>query len=416
MPGLKAVHLPQSFRMSDKIVARPRSNTGVGALLEYNGCWLSFLPYALEKYNTMLKLAESANAPRTRLLRCFVAVALAISASAASANDMQDANQLLRSGQHQQALERVNKVLAAKPRDAQGRFLKGLILTEQGNTKEAIPIFQKLTEDYPDLPEPYNNLVVIYAAQGQYDKARASLEQSIRTHPSYATAYENLGDVYSKLASQAYDKALQLDSSNAAAQNKLALVRELVGGAPRGSATAVASKAPTASTKAPVVVAVAAAPIETKPAAPAPVSPAIEAKPAVPVAGPAAPEKTAEKPVAKKPAAGSDEVLQVLNGWASAWSGKNVDRYLAFYAKDFKPPKGEKRTEWEQGRRTRIMAPKQISVETDSPKVTMAGDKQASVTFRQRYKSDSISASSMKTLVLVKTDGNWRIQQEKVGN
>ena len=88
----------------------------------------------------------------------------------------------------------------------------------------------------------------------------------------------------------------------------------------------------------------------------------------------------------------------------------------AFYAKDFKPPKGEKRTEWEQGRRTRIMAPKQISVEADSPKVTMTGDKQASVTFRQRYKSDSISASSMKTLVLVKTDGNWRIQQEKVGN
>ena len=149
---------------------------------------------------------------------------------------------MLRSGQHQQALERVNKILAAKPRDAQARFLKGLILTEQGNTKEAVPIFQKLTEDFPDLPEPYNNLAVIYAAQGQYDKARASLEQSIRTHPSYATAYENLGDVYSKLASQAYDKALQLDSSNSAAQNKLALVRELVGGAPRGAAATTSSK------------------------------------------------------------------------------------------------------------------------------------------------------------------------------
>src|SRR2546425_9737176 len=75
-------------------------------------------------------------------------------------------------------------------------------------------IFTKLTQDYPELPEPYNNLAVIYASQGQYEKARAALEQSIRTHPSYATAYENLGDVYAKLASQAYDKALQLDSSN----------------------------------------------------------------------------------------------------------------------------------------------------------------------------------------------------------
>jgi len=378
------------------------------------------LSYGLEKYNTMLKLAGSAKTSGKWLLQVFAALALA-AASVAQADDIQDASQLLRSGQQQQALDRVNKILAAKPRDAQARFLKGLILTEQGNTKEAIVIFQKLTEDYPDLPEPYNNLAVIYAAQGQYDKARASLELSIRTHPSYATAYENLGDVYSKLASQAYDKALQLDSSNSAAQNKLALVRELVGGAPKGSAAAVAAKAPV---KPPVTVA--AAPAETKPApapaaasapapapAPAPAAAAPESKPAAP----AAPEKAAEKPAPKPAAAtGNDEVLQTLNGWASAWSKKNVDAYLAFYAKDFKTPKGEPRAEWEQGRRTRILAPKSISVETDSPKVSMTGDKQASVTFRQRYKSDAISANSMKTLVLVKTDGAWRIQQEKVAN
>src|SRR5215510_3411071 len=146
-------------------------------------------------------------------------------------------------GPRQQALERVNKVLAGKPKDPQARFLKGLIYAEQGNPKEASEIFLKLTQDYPDLPEPYNNLAVIYASQGQYDKARAALEQSIRTHPSYATAYENLGDVYAKLASQAYDKALQIDSSNAAAKNKLSLVRELVG-RPAPAAVAVAPKEP----------------------------------------------------------------------------------------------------------------------------------------------------------------------------
>jgi Flp pilus assembly protein TadD len=402
--------------MSDKIVARPLPDTGVEALLEYNARWLSFITYGLEKYNTMLKLAGSANASRNGFLHGFCVVALAIVSGAATADDLQDASQLLRSGQHQQALERVNKVLAAKPRDAQGRFLKGLILTEQGNTKEAIPIFQKLTEDYPDLPEPYNNLAVIFAAQGQYDKARASLEQSIRTHPSYATAYENLGDVYTKLASQAYDKALQLDSSNAAAQNKLALVRELVGGAPRGTTTAVASKAPA---KAATVVAAAPAEVKTAPAAPAPApaAPAAEVKAAAPPAPPPVAEKAVEKAVPKKSAPnGNDEVLQALHGWSSAWSRKNVDGYLAYYARDFKPPKGETRSEWEQGRRSRILAPKQISVETESPKISMTGDKHASVTFRQRYKSDSISASSMKTLVMVKTDGAWRIQQEKVAN
>ena len=351
----------------------------------------------------MLKLVGSGKASRTQLLRTCTAFALIAIATVARADDIQDASQMLRSGQHQQALERINKVLAAKPRDAQARFLKGLILTEKGDTKEAVLIFTKLTEDYPDLPEPYNNLAVIYAAQGQYDKARGALEQSIRTHPSYATAYENLGDVYSKLASQAYDKALQLDSSNAAAQNKLALVRELVGGAPRGTTAAAAAK-PAA--KPPVVVAAAPAP-EAKPAAPAPTPTA------------AAPEKAAPKPAPAAPAApaaGGDDVVQVVNGWAAAWSKKDVNAYLAFYAKDFKTPNGEERGAWEHARRTRILAPKSISVEANSPKVSMTGDKQASVTFRQNYKSDTLSANGMKTLVLVKTDAGWRIQQEKVAN
>src|SRR5512147_424252 len=185
-----------------------------------------------------------------RALAAVAAALLCAGAASAQSDDVQEASKLLKAGQHQQALERVNKVLASKPRDPQARFLKGLIYTEQGNTREAIDVFTKLTQDYPELPEPYNNLAVIYASQGQYEKARTALEQSIRTHPSYATAYENLGDVYAKLASQAYDKALQIDSANSGAKNKLSLVRELVGGS--GSVTvAAAGKAPTVATPTP---------------------------------------------------------------------------------------------------------------------------------------------------------------------
>src|SRR3981189_2025626 len=169
-------------------------------------------------------------APYASLRRGLTALCAAVLCSAlpVRGDDLQDASKFLKAGQHSQALERVNKGLKAKPRDPQARFLKGIIVTEQGNSKEAIEIFTRLTQDYPELPEPYNNLAVIYASQGQYEKARAALERSIRTHPSYATAYENLGDVYAKLASQAYDKALQLDSSNSGAKNKLSLVRELM--------------------------------------------------------------------------------------------------------------------------------------------------------------------------------------------
>ena len=334
-----------------------------------------------------------------RLRFAVLAAALVCVSAAARGDELAEAGKLLRSGQHQEAMERVNKLLAAKPRDPQARFLKGLIYTEQGNTREAIEMFRKLTEDYPELPEPYNNLAVIYASQGQYDKARAALERSIRTHPSYATAYENLGDIYAKLASQAYDKALKLDSSNAGAQNKLALVRELVGNSPRDAA--------------PLTVAAA----EQKPA-PAKAAPA---KPAPAAAAPAKP--AAQKPAARdQPApqaapADQAEVIAAVNAWAQAWSRKDADAYLAFYAKDFRTPKGEARSDWENARRQRLQAPKSISVSVEEPKVSRRDDTRASVTFRQDYKSDFLSSRSTKTLVMVKSgDGRWQILQEQVAN
>ena len=334
--------------------------------------------------------------------------ALLATSSPAFADDVADAAKLLKSGQHQQALERVNKVLATKPKDARARFLKGLIFAEQGNTKDATEMFLSLTKDFPDLPEPYNNLAVIYASQGQYDKARGALEQSIRTHPSYATAYENLGDVYAKLASQAYDKALQFDSANPAAKNKLALVRELVGGSAPGKPVAVAMT-PTAP---------AAAQVPATPAVPAaPTAPKDTAKAPVVVAAVEPVKPVAEKPIAPKAGNSSAEVLQAVNAWAKAWSAKDVDGYLALYGKDFKTPGGEPRAEWEKGRRQRISAPKSISVTIEAPKVSIGADGQASVTFRQSYRSDVVkAANATKTLVLARTEGRWLIQQERVGN
>src|SRR5574343_1868732 len=158
-----------------------------------------------------------------------IALGLALGFSGvALADNIPEVQRLIKQGQFPQALEKVDAYLSGKPKDAQGRFLKGLIFTEMNRPADAIGVFTKLTEDYPELPEPYNNLAVLYAQQKQYDKARTALEMAIRTHPSYAIAYENLGDVYAKLASQAYDKALQLDDSNSATQNKLALIRDLI--------------------------------------------------------------------------------------------------------------------------------------------------------------------------------------------
>ena len=338
-----------------------------------------------------------------RLAALIVGLTLA-AVSHAQSDDLQDISRLLKQGQHVQALERVNQYLATRPRDAQGRFLKGLILVEQNKVADAIDVFTRLSQDYPELPEPYNNLAVLYAAQGQYEKARQSLEMSIRTHPSYATAHENLGDVYTKLASQAYDRALQLDSSNSAAQTKLSLVREMILGT---TARAAARTEPAKAAEASKATVLAAAPKASTAGAP-------EARlaPEPKSAAGKAPEKQADKGAA----AGSEDVSKAVLGWAQAWSKKDVDTYLAYYARDFKTPNGEPRGEWEKARRQRITAPKRIEVSVDGLKVTAIDANGAKISFRQHYRSDSLKVDSSKTLVMVRVDGKWLIKQERVGN
>lgn len=134
---------------------------------------------------------------------------------------------LMKAGRNDEALERADARLKDNPRDAQVRFMRGVILAEQGKTIEAALVFEALNQEFPELPEPYNNLAVIHAAQGRYDSAQRLLQQALAAQPNYATAYENLGDLYLSMAEQAYGKALGLDADNRAAKAKLETAREL---------------------------------------------------------------------------------------------------------------------------------------------------------------------------------------------
>ena len=158
---------------------------------------------------------------------------LATGIACAQERELVRAEELLKQKQHAQALQRVESYLASRPKEARGRFLKGLILTEQKKSADAIRVFVDLTNDYPELPEPYNNLAVLYAAQGDYEKARLALEMAVRANPGYAIAHENLGDIYSRMAGQSYDKASKLDKTNRSAPLKLKAVNEMLSGAPR---------------------------------------------------------------------------------------------------------------------------------------------------------------------------------------
>jgi len=388
-----------------------------------------------------------------RLAAGFAAAWLAIAgatALAAPADDLKEAQKLYGQGKLQPALDKVEVFLKTSPKDPQGRFLKGLVLTEQKRTDDAIKVFTGLTEDYPELPEPYNNLAVLYASQGNYEKARAALELAIHTHPTYATAHENLGDIYAELASRAYDRALQLDKNNTSAQVKLAMVKDLFsaqkvasraqstksGETPAKAATPATPAAPAKPAPAPAAEPVKPAPPPVETAKPAPgTEPKKPAVVASNTANPSTPPSTPAEsaPARSRPGAGaqspkpapdaatelgtSDAKAQVnaaVAGWAKAWSAKDVKGYLAAYAPDFELPKGDTRASWEKQRTERIERPKSIEVEAQVLSAQVDGN-EATVKIRQSYKSDTLKSHSTKTLKLEKSGERWLIKQERVG-
>lgn len=317
-------------------------------------------------------------------------VTACLSSTGAWADDYADVSRLLRAGQFNEALAKADQYLAGKPRDPQMRFIKGVVQTEAGKTNDAIATFTQITQDYPELPEPYNNLAVLFAGQSQFDKARAALEMAIRTNPSYATAHENLGDVYARLASQAYGKALQLDASNSGVQPKLALIRTLFSADSRATqrpavtAPAAPASASTGAAKSPATVAV------VKP-------PSAVVPPAVPAGG------NSQK-----------EVETAVRAWAEAWSSKDMAGYLASYGPSFDTPGSQPRKAWESDRRARIVGKSRISVKVSNLSVDIKGDR-ATARFKQDYDADSLSVSSRKTLELAKSGDRWVIVKESTG-
>ena len=375
-----------------------------------------------------------------------LAVTLALVAAPAWADDYADVGQLLRSGKLAEAMVKAEGYLATNPRDPQMRFLKGVVQRDSGKQADAIVTFTKLTEDFPELPEPYNNLAVLYAGQSQFDKARASLEMAIRTNPSYATAHENLGDVYAKLASQAYNKALQLDSANVGVPPKLALIRELFNPSAKGQRPAAA--VPAGAVAVPAVAAAVPAVVAARPASPAsfvavvppklppPAAPAAApaaAAPAVAVAaapaiaaavpaparsstpeGPAKTPKDTAKDAAKDTTKDAKDAELAVRAWATAWSAKDMSAYLAAYGKEFSPPANQARRAWEEDRRARITSKSSISVKLENLTVSVSGGK-AVAKFRQDYKASGLAVSSRKTLELVKSGDAWVIARESTG-
>lgn len=317
-------------------------------------------------------------------------VLLMLSSQTVLATPAEDARALMGRDQNAEALKKLDDHLARNPQDAEARFTRGLVLVKLNRVDDAIKVFATLTRDYPQLPEPYNNLAVLYAQQGNYEKARDALEAALATHPSYPTAHENLGDIYAALAGAAYNRALMLDQANQTVRSKLNLIAQL-DHVPANALSSTRQPAP--------------APRQAAAPAAAPVAPAA---PAAVAAAPAAPT------VAAAPVAGADAeaINSLLLTWTKAWSSKDLDAYFGAYAEDFAPEGGLTRAAWQGQRRDRISRPKRISVSAVNVDVTSTGAGTAKVTFVQEYESDSFNDQVRKVLELRQVNGNWKITRE----
>lgn len=378
---------------------------------------------------------------KTLLITGFVLNAFSMS----YADDLAEVNNHIKQGEYVQAAEKIENYVRQNPRSLEGRFLKGVILSEQGKTQDAIQVFYQLTQDFPTVPEPYNNLAVLYASTGQYNKARYALELAIKTHPAYSAAHDNLSNIYSYMASVAYNKALQLDKekTNSIKPAKLILVREVSsqgGHTKRNGQVATTTMAPrlvttlspttTPTPAAPPVKVAATVPKETPVVTKKPVTPMTPPPAAAPAlngeelklsvpgkTNPAVGASTATTKNEPASAASNKDAIDTAKGWASAWAAKNVNGYLGYYGPNFNPPGNTSRKQWEGQRRDRISRPKSIQVRLENIKVTPIADGKVSVSFRQFYSSDHLHNTTAKTLVLERNKQNnkWQIQEERTG-
>ena len=268
------------------------------------------------------------------------------------------------------------------------RFERAVALAQR-DPAAAIKIFEGLTQDHPGWPEPYNNLAVLYAEQGDEKKAEKALLIAMGTHPTYALVHKNLEALYAGMAGRAYRKALENNSADPPPP-KLELASIVA--AETGIAARVTT--PVAAGKEPLEP-------DSEPAAKV-----ARVNAALPESEPGKPETSVDARRA---------VLSTVASWAEAWSSQDVERYLSFYGHHFDPGKGMTRERWAAIRRKRVAAPEYIQLEIQNPSVSFQSADRASVRFLQIYSSSTFDGQTMKTLRLSRGSDGWKIVGEETG-
>ena len=279
-----------------------------------------------------------------------------------AAVSLQQLQQLIAEQRYDAAAASGEQLLQQNSRHARARFLTAYAYQMQRKHNQAEAHYQALIEQDPTLPEPRNNLAMIYLSRGNYDRASQILVDAINTHPSYATAYENLSQIYKGIASEAYRRAVSESNEPAKYTHEIKL---------------------TAITR-----------LDT-------VSPAL-----------AAAEDSGE-PGAIEFANQETMLIERVRSWAEAWSSKDFAGYVEFYSAQHSA-KFDSHEQWLQYRRERILRPGEIRVEVSDIQVKWRSDTRAIIDFKQAFDSPGYSDRVVKRLGFDRVGSQWKITEEQV--
>ena len=311
---------------------------------------------------------------------------------------------------------------------------QGLQLWQAEDYNGAETEFKRIIAEYPEDPRAYNNLAAFYAAQGNYDQARDYLDLALATDENYAAVYQNLGSVYAEMARGSYGRALQLDKAQSlislpvfSSQGVVNLKTMTEGILAMQELSSEEVSTPPQLSEAGRQIAAEAVIMDDS----SDVSPIVVVQedplPVVAEKEDVQLEKEEQQVVVAEvePPGGNEPIDTVtvvlkqdnaesfLHRWAQAWSNQDVDDYLTFYDEHFIPPTGKKRATWEAQRRTRLTAPKKITVSLDNFQITLQDNNRVQIEVIQSYKSDIFADRTRKLFDLQATEGGWKIIREQ---
>ena len=262
------------------------------------------------------------------------------------------------------ALVEIDLLLESDSNNHNLLFLRAVTLTKLEQKDLAIKTYISLIEKFPKLPEPYNNLAVLYAEQNKLLEAKQILEEALKTNNSYSIAHINLGDVYTRMASDAYRKAFELDESPVA-NNKLQLINELFSYSPnmqRNDLVDTASKSEI---------------------------------------------KSKEQKLA--------DLALFVERWKTSWEDKDLETYFSSYSKYFKVKGDINYKDWKRTRTEKIINKKEINIQLTKIKYKFK-EGLWFINMSQAYNSGNYSDKENKTLVIINESGDYKIIEENTEN